>query len=253
MVRKNQLDQFNSQGILRCARYALMPNKLRLCGPEDNQNFLAYCQAQKVDRGLSLILEKFQTLYPYLKFIAQANRIRDPFDERVIEAYWIGNYLLENIRRPSLYYHLIDGLHLKKRLNQKLLKRVIDKIPLGAKPHHNFHVFNVWKRTGHLDIMHTLSSMDLCRVSWGRIEEIKQTGLRVSYQPLVFENDQLQLGSEVIQEISYQINDQGFIDQPEVGQSISFHWGFACEVLGNLQIAYLKKYTQENIQLANLS
>ena len=245
--------EFNSQGILRCARYAFMPNKLSFCGPDKNKDLFHYCQAQEVDQGLDLILKAFQTLYPYLKFIAQTNQIKDPFDERIIEAYWIGNQLLENVSKSRLYNHLLDEQQLKKKLNKKLLKKVVDKIPLGAKPHHSFHVLSVWKRTGHLDVMHTLNTMDLCRIGWGKIKKINQSNLEVEYQPLAIENDKLKLGTLIRQKILYQISDSGFIKKPRLNQLISFHWGFACEVLNEHQVKNLKKYTEESIQLVNLT
>jgi len=239
------------QGVLRCARYAFMPNKLSFCGPDKNRDLFHYCQGQEIDQGLTLILEEFQTLYPYLKMIAQANQIKDVFDQRIIEAYWIGNELLENIDKSRLYNHLLDEQQLKKKLNKKLLNKVIDKIPLGAKPHHSFHVLNVWKRTGNLDVFHTLNSMDLCRIGWGKIKKVSQPNLEVEYHPLTLENDKLKLGSSVRQKVLYEISDSSFIKSPKQDQTISFHWGFACEVLSDQQTANLKKYTQESIELVN--
>ncbi len=244
---------FNSQGVLRCARYAFMPNKLEFCGPDKNKDILHYCHTEEIDDGLNLILKEFQVLYPYLKFIAHFNQIKDPFDERVIEAYWIGNQLLENIDKSRLYNHLADEQQLKKKLNKKLFKKVVNKISLNAKPHHNFHVLNVLKRTGNIDMMHTLNSMDLCKISWGRIKKVNITNLEVEYNPLVFENNKLKLGLLINYKVLYQINNSGFIKKPQVNQLISFHWGFACEILNNLQVNNLKKYTQESIQLANLT
>jgi len=251
MIKRSQLNQFNSYGILKCARYAFMPNRLSFCGPDKNRNLFSYCQNQEADPGLDLILKEFQVLYPYLKFIAKSNQIKDPFDERVVEAYWLGNELLENVTKAGLYNHLLDKQQLKKKLNKKLLKKVTEKIPLGAKPNHSFHVLSVWKRTGNLDVFHTLSSMDLCRVSWGKIKEVEPPFLEVAYQPLVLENDRLKLGSLTCQKILQEINDSSFIKKPQIGDWVSFHWGFACEILDESQVKRLKKYTEESISLVN--
>jgi len=228
-----------------------MTYELKLCTSKPDQDFFAYYQDEPTGRGLSLILKEFQTLYPYLEFIARANGIRDPFDERVIEAYWIGNQLLENITKSELYNHLIDKIELKKRLNIKLLRQVVNKIPLGARPHHNFHVLNIGKRTGNLDIMHTLNTMDLCRISWGKIKKVNWPNLEVEYQPLVVREDKIGLGEMIDAKILGQIKDSGFIKRPKIGDWISFHWNFACEVLSDNQVNNLKKYTQESIQLVN--
>ena len=78
-------------GIARCTRYAFGPNRLHLCGPDANKEVLAYLKEGVSDPGLENLLRRFSTLYPYLQHIAQANHIADPCDERVVEAYWIGN------------------------------------------------------------------------------------------------------------------------------------------------------------------
>ena len=245
------MTEFNQNGILRCARYAFMPNKLSFCGPDKNRDLFHYSSTGEIDQGLNNILKEFQTLYPYLNFIAQVNKIRDPFDERVVDAYWIGNSLLEKVNKNKLYYHLLDNLNLKKKLPRLLLNRVIDKIPLGAKPHHSFHVLNVWKRTGNLDVFHTLNTMDLCRISWGKIKKIDWPNLEIEYSPLTIKNEKIELGEMIDYKIMAEINDSGFIQKPKIGDWISFHWNFACEVLNLNQIKNLDKYTKESIKLIN--
>ena len=245
------MTEFNQNGIIRCARYAFMPNKLSFCGPDKNRDLFHYSSTGEIDQGLNNILKEFQTLYPYLNFIAQVNKIRDPFDERVVDAYWIGNSLLEKVNKNKLYYHLLDNLNLKKKLPRLLLNRVIDKIPLGAKPHHSFHVLNVWKRTGNLDVFHTLNTMDLCRISWGKIKKIDWPNLEIEYSPLTIKNEKIELGEMIDYKIMAEINDSGFIQKPKIGDWISFHWNFACEVLNLNQIKNLDKYTKESIKLIN--
>jgi len=253
MLKTNQLVQFDLKGIIRCARYGFMPNRLSFCGPDKNKDLFHYCHSQETDQGLKQILEDFQTLYPYLKFIARYNRIKDPFKEEVVEAYWIGNSLLENITKAQLYDHLVDNFQVKKKLSGALINRLNKKIVLGAKAHHNFHVLSIWKQPDKIDSLQVLSSMDLCRISWGKVKRVNQADLKVEYQPLVLKNDRLDLGNHILEKVSYRIGDKGFIKKPKKGDWISMHWGFACEVLSDWQVANLKKYTLENIDLANLS
>lgn len=73
-------------------------------------------------------LKRFKTAYAYYKLIARCNKIKDPFDERVIRAYWTGNKLLEKVP-VSEFRKLI-----KQRF--KLNKKISD----NALPHHNTHV-----------------------------------------------------------------------------------------------------------------
>src|SRR5512135_1230238 len=151
-----------SDGLLRCSRYAFGPNRLHYCGPDANTELQAYLSEGATDPGLEHLLQGFQTMYPYLRLIADANGIRDAFDERVVEAYWIGNRLLDAVRARALYDHLRDVQRIGDRMGPVLLERLGDKAMRGAVPHHSFHVLEVWKRTGHLEQVHTLGSMDAC-------------------------------------------------------------------------------------------
>jgi len=252
MLKTNQLLQFDLKGIIRCGRYAFMPNRLTFCGPDKNKDLFYYCQSQKADQGMIQILEKFQTLYPYLKLIARHNQIKDPFDEKVIEAYWIGNSLLENITKSELYNHLIDKSEIKRKLSKPIINKIQEKISLGAKAHHNFHVLSVWKQADNIDSIQILNAMDLCRISWGQIKKVGKLSLDIEYQPLIFSGNRLELSQPVLQKVNYKIKDKGFIKKPKIGDWISAHWGFACEILNNFQVNNLKKYTLENIDLANL-
>ena len=92
--------------LLRCSRYAFGPNRLHYCGPNASNQVYAYMNENIEDLGLRSILEKFKTLYPYLRHIAQANGIKDPFDPRVVEAYWVGNALLDTVPKKKFYHFL---------------------------------------------------------------------------------------------------------------------------------------------------
>src|SRR3989344_7944280 len=156
-------------GLLTCSAYASPPNSLHYCGPEKQNDLLGYQQEQTSDRGLAEIIAEFQTLYPYLTLIAYENNIRDPFDPRVVEAYWIGNDLLTNVSMNKFYYHLRDTLKLKNKVKPKDLELLFGKLDDGMLPHHTFHVLNVFTRTGHHSVQHTLETMDACRIGWGTV------------------------------------------------------------------------------------
>ena len=98
----------NLGGIMRCSRYSFGPNRLHYCGPDRNSELRDYIKTNKTDPGLRGILQKFETLYPYLRHIARINNISDPFDYRVVEAYWLGNSLLDFEEKKELYNFLVD-------------------------------------------------------------------------------------------------------------------------------------------------
>jgi len=234
-------------GTIKFARYAFMPNKLGYCGGDDNRTLFEYCAAKHTDLGLVVILQKFEAAYPYLKLIASSNHIPDPFDARVVEAYWLGNELLEQVELAQFYNSLRDRF--AKRLDAKNLGYLLSKPPLGARPFHNFHVFDVHSRVGTLD--HSMDTMESCRIGWGKAKEIGTTDFVVEYQPLVLEHGKLKLGEPREKRVLRQIDGTGFISNCQAGDFISFHWDWACEILSLRQVQNLEKYTRYHLELAN--
>ena len=238
-------------GVARCTRYAFSPNKLHLCGPDMNQEVLAYMDAGITDTGLTNILSEFKTLYPYLEQIAHANGIKDPYDNRVVEAYWIGNQLLDAIPANSFYRHVKENLLLDKKSPAKQFKYLKEKIRRGALMHHSFHVLNVWRRTGHDGTKHTLTSLDKCRISWAKIIKINGPVMSIQRQPFILKNGKLALGPAKTEKIYRQLEASTILDQVQPGNIITVHWDLPCEIINQQQLLNLKRYTNLSIDLAN--
>lgn len=239
------------RGVLACCRYAFMPNKLQYCGGDRNRLIFDYTAHAEYSPALNTALREFETLYPYLKLIAESNRIADIFDARVVEAYWVGNDLLKNIQMKNFYRHFVDGLRLKRKIKPAQFEKIAGKIPRGAVPHHSFHVFNIWQRTGHLPVPHTVETMDNCRIGWGQITKVGDNELELFAPRLRLEKGKLILSEPEKRKIVYKMLDQSFIANPVIGEWISFHWGWACDRLTELSVTNLRKYTERNLALAN--
>ena len=238
-------------GIVRCSRYAFGPNRLHYCGPDAAGEIRSYIGDNNSDPGLEMLLKAFRTMFPYLRYIAAENNITDPFDEKVVEAYWIGNELLENIEKKSFYRHLLEDHKIQDKVGKKSFELIAEKIIGGALPHHSFHVIDIWKRTGHLEREHTLESMDSCRISWGRIMEIDGPAITVSYEPLIFEGHKLALGPAISKKIARNLETEIDIDNLKIGDTVSIHWDIPCEVITEKQAGALRGLTMRHIALAN--
>jgi hypothetical protein len=236
-------------GTSRFVRYAFMPNRLRYCGGDDNRTLFEYGLENASDDGLTPLLRRFTGALPYLQLIARANRILDPFDPRVVEAYWIGNELLDRVEVRQLYDSLLDRFG--KQLQVGARDVVLGKAPAGARPHHSFHVFDVHSRVGELE--HSLFTMDHCRVSWGRVVRVESGELVVERVPLLLEQGKLALGAPIQERVVRQIDGRGFADAAQPGDWVSIHWGWACEVLSPLELNALERYTLHHLALANLT
>jgi len=211
----------------------------------------AYLDEGVSDFGLETLLRQFQTLFPYLRLIARANSIKDPFDSRVVEAYWVGNELLENVSKQKLYENLVDDHRLKKKLGSASFSAIGERIGKGALPHHSFHVLNIWKRTGHLEREHTLESMNECRVSWGRVASVAGPYLDVETQALAMSDGKLGLHDSIKRRIVRHLEASSDIGELKTGDVISIHWGVPCEVLLPQEVNFLRRYTLHSIRLAN--
>ncbi len=239
-------------GALLFGRYAFPPNQLGYCGPEDHRALLQYVAGKTVDKGLVELERRFEGAYPYLCLIAEANRIDDPFDERVVEAYWIGNELLERVEARPMH----DSLRARfaPRMRNAEFGWLATKLEHGARPHHNFHVFDVYLRAGLMNDERAtiaLETMDSCRISWGRVEAVEADSLLVDRQPLVFIEGKLALGAAETRRITRQLDGHGFIDEVAPGDHVSMHWSWACDRLHHGAVARLQRNTERYLALAN--
>ena len=125
-------------GALLFARYAYPPNALGLCGADAPGTLLEYGDAGESDGGLRELARTFEGAWPYLTLIAEANRIEDPLDPRVVEAYWVGNALLTRVAPATLVRHV------RERFDGRLGsagESIPSVVAAGAVPHHCVHVF----------------------------------------------------------------------------------------------------------------
>lgn len=241
-----------TNGLNLCTRFAYPPNSLSLCGPNKKNDLKWYSNNQKIDKGAIEIITSFSTLYPYLTFIAQANNITDPFEKKVIEAYWLGNGLLENIKIKSLARYLTDSLSLKKKVKKTKLNRLLSKLPYGGFPNHAFHVLNIYKRTGNIDDNYTLETMDACLINLGKVEKILPHGLIIKTKPLTFLKEKLVFGPAKKREIKFQGDKDLLGDKILLGDYVSYHWGYFCNRLTAVQIHNLTYFTNLALSLANI-
>jgi hypothetical protein len=235
-------------GTTRFIHYAFMPNKLRYCGGDDNSEMFAYALAATREPPLDAILRKFTGAMPYLTLIARSNAIADPFDDRVVEAYWIGNELLDHVEVRDMYASLREKY--RTRLSPKLMALVANKAPEGARAHHSFHVFDVWRTAEHLD-GDVLLTLDNCRISWGTVQAVEGADVIVDRRPIVMHEGKLMLGESRRERVARLIEGKGFVTTVAPGDTVSMHWGWVCEVLTPRQRANLARFTDQHVLLAN--
>jgi hypothetical protein len=233
-------------GMRLFARFAFMPNHLGYCGADVNREILAYLKAEAADNGLRSHLRTFTGAYPYLQLIAESNGILDPFDARVVEAYWIGNDLLERVDWSLYARHLHERF--RGRVKPAALDLLVRKPPAGARAHHAFHVFDVSFRAG---LPHGDAALDLCRIGWGTITAVEPGAFVVTHRPLVIRDGRLAFGEPQPERVLRALGDEAPLAEAVLGDVLAFHWRWACLVLRGEQAASLERYTRGMIALAN--
>ena len=243
-----------TSGLLLFARYAFPPNRLGYCGSPDHEGLFGYLTEDRADPGLRELAQKFEGAYPYLRLIAEANGQSDPFDPRVVEAYWIGNAFLARVS-VSLFYESLRR-RFQPRMDPRAFSWMTSGLADGTRPHHNFHVFEVYRRAGLLRderAVIALDRMDQCRISWGRVVFVEGAEVIVDRAPLVLAGGKLALGAPVPVRILRQVDGRGYLDNFRPGEIVSIHWNWACDRLSIPAFRALSRATRSAIAHTNLT
>jgi hypothetical protein len=239
-------------GPLLFARYAYPPNALGYCGPSDSAALLQYGAAGVVDPGLAQLARGFAGAWPYLELIAGSCGIRDPLDRRVVEAYWVGNDLLESV---ALGHVAASMEHRFRRRTGREFTNIVEPVLTGGVPHHSFHVFCVYPWVGLLGEdrkgRHALDVLDRCRIRWGRVTELAGDAAVVRCQPLEWDGRRLGLGAPVSQRVTRSLDGLGTAAELRPGDWVGLHWDWICDRLSRRQLANLRRFTARHLQIVN--
>ena len=149
----------------------------------------------------------------------------------MVEAYWVGNVLLDRVS-PRLL-----GASLTERFRGRVGRRwdrLVEPVPAGARPHHNFHVFAVYPWLGLLRegvVEQPLHVLDRCRIRWGRVVAVAGDRVAVSSQPLVWDGGRLGLGPERLEWATAAVDGTGFVPNLRPADYVALHWDWVCDRL----------------------
>jgi hypothetical protein len=243
-----------TSGPVLFARYAFGPNQLGYCGPDAAEELWGEGTLGHDDRALRELARSFEGAWPYLELIARANGLADPLDRRVVEAYWLGNSLLDSVG-PGL---LADSLasRFRPRLRVAGWRWLASKPGAGAVPVHAFHVLDVFPQVGLLrsgSVDRALEVMDACRIRWGRVLERDGDSLVANVVPLVMAGGRLELGPTRAERVQAWRDGATLVDGVLPGDVIAIHWSWACDRLSGRRLAGLVGWTRHQIAVANLT
>jgi hypothetical protein len=222
----------STPGALLFARYAYPPNELGYCGPDGAAAMLRADAPAEIARRA----RRFEGAWSYLEVIAESAGVADPLDVAVVQAYWIGNDLLDTVR------------------SQDLLDRMRDRFrgQLGgtwgaagdrAVAHHSFHVFEVYPwaallaRDGHPA---AVSVLDRCRIRTGVVLHLDGETAAVRSNPLVWDGAALTPGPARDEIVRWSAGGRSLLTAPSPGDRVALHWDWVCDILTEQQRARIE-------------
>jgi len=226
------------------AQYAFPPNVLGYCGPADS-GLTEGLVTTEATRELGHIVKQFEGAWPYLELIGGLCGL-DPLDRRVVDAYWVGNELLDGFDTLSWGNSIDERFRARAGSSWSTVEL---GIPDGA-PNHAFHVFCVYPwvgllRSGYAD--HALEVIDRCRIRWGTVEARVGSDVVVRSMPLVWDGDELSLGEPRVETVARSLQSENY----HPGAVVSLHWDYVCEELTPHQLGHLQRQTSKHLGIVN--
>lgn len=223
-------------------RHSFAPNRLEYCGKNDLSKKIPLFLSNRsagLEKELQKELESFKGLYSYLSVISKNNNL-NPFDEKVGEAYWIGNSLLKTVSRESIQKLFLERFSQNDFLGKELATDLVARLPKHFFAHHSFHVFFVHFLIESLSF--SLENINNCRISWGKVLEVFPEKLLVETTPLELKKEKLFFGKK-----NEKILEHPFADDIVPGDIVSFHWNAFCMKLSSKQAENLRFFTEQNL------
>ena len=169
----------------------------------------------------------------------------------MVEAYWIGNDLLEHVPISLLATSLEARFRGPAGRDWSRLSEVITAAPLLQ---HGLHVFAVYPWVGLLrgaDGGEPLRVLDRCRIRWGRVEGVSGDLATVRVRPLSWDGRALALGPPATESALIARDGYGLAGPLQPGDTVALHWDWVCDRLSSRQLASLRAVTASHLDLVN--
>jgi Family of unknown function (DUF6390) len=232
-----------ASGVSLFARYAFPPNRLGYCGPTTTDWVGGFGGGDELES--ERVVRAFEGAYPYLELIGGCHGL-DPLDRRVVEAYWLGNDLLDDVDTLVWGNSVDDRFRARAGWEWSTLAEGI----AGGAPNHAFHVFCAYPWVGLLRDGSTdaaLQVIDRCRIRWGRVIDVGDAVVVARSEPLAWDGRELTLDVPKVEAVSRPVDGPAV----SVGDVVSMHWDHVCDVLTDSQVTRLRRETMRHLDIAN--
>lgn len=238
------------------ARYAFAPNHHGYCGPDDTAGFLADGVARD-DQRLRAQARDFDGAWPLLEVVAAANDLPDPLDPVVVAAYWLGGTPVDRVSADRVS-DVAEAASLHR--SGPVFSSLRAALRAGAVPHHGFTVLCTYPWVAMLGddrrAPQALTVLDRCRIRWGTVlghadPAVGGDLITVESRPLSWDGRRLELGDAVVEQVRRAIDGVGLPPNLAVGDRVTLHWDWVCDLITGQQQATLAASTQQQLDLVN--
>ncbi|MEI7604101.1 MAG: DUF6390 family protein [bacterium] len=228
----------DDSGLKLCAYFAGKPNAMHYCGTDSAINSISDCIVSGNCSSLREEYSHFKALYAYLKLYGEKFGL-DYFDKKIIEAYWIGNELLEQFDRND-FFTLLDNLESNgaPKLFIYEQREKFEKVNVRFIPHHAFNVtfIGVGNVTGSVE--YNIENINNCLIRYGNISNIDDDKVTVNTYKYQIENTIL-IRKNCEEELGL---NKTFFPYVKIGDSVAFHWKDLCNILNDDEKSRLDEY-----------
>jgi hypothetical protein len=241
------VDVVAADGATQFARYAYPPNELGYCGPAGASVLLEHTTSGNAAAEVARRAPEFDGVWAYLEVIGAAAGL-EPLHPLVVDAYWLGNELLDSVD-PQLLLGTLN--HRFRHQAGGVLDRV--RVGLDVLAHHDFHVYAVypWLRLLGKGGDTPRAVLDSCRIRWGRVLAVDGERLTVESRRLECHGTRLFPGDPRPESVRWSAAGMSLHSEPRVGDVVSMHWDWVCERLPPDKAAALAATAARSLQVAN--
>ncbi|WP_329060833.1 DUF6390 family protein [Streptomyces sp. NBC_01429] len=235
----------SERGAILFARYAYPPNELGYCGPADASALLR----AEATAGIERSARRFEGAWCYLELLAESAGIPDPLDERVVEAYWIGNELLDLTDPAALLARMRDRFRGQRGGTWR-------EASGRALAHHSFQVFDVYPWAGLLRVSAhptALSVLDRCRIRTGVVRSVHGESATVESRALRWTGTHLVPGPPRRESVRWSRGGRSLIPGVAPGDLVALHWDWVCDVITRSQAARIESTEARQLRAQGLA
>jgi Family of unknown function (DUF6390) len=214
----------SAEGAVLFARYAYPPNELGYGGPAGASAMLEPSAVADIERRA----RQFEGAWSYLEVLAECLGTDDPLAVEVVDAYWVGSGLLDEVDPDALVDRLVDRFRGQPGGTWRTASA-------RARAHHSFQVFEVYPWTQLLldgrPAGPAVNVLDRCRIRVGVVQSVDGERLTTTARLLEWDGARLDAGEATVETVRWSVGGRALMDAPAIGDLVALHWDWACDVL----------------------